>query len=253
MNKESRNYSLQAMMFAMDKHSNQVRKYTGEPYIVHCAEVVGVLVPILINAGCSPDVIDRACAIAWLHDVMEDCGVTYEELVELFDHHIAESVRQLSDLDTTGNREQRKHNTRTRMVFSNFIIQTIKCCDGWSNAISIRKHDANFYRVYRREYDALLAVMHKALPAAVALLRDIIGFPTAISDYQVWMEGGSKKPEYKTARLVGRATAHSFKEAKRLVFEMQPLEQQMHWNKEKTSIWGCKLFRTEAEARKSFG
>ena len=32
-----------AMVFAAEKHKDQKRKYTGEPYITHCAQVAGIL------------------------------------------------------------------------------------------------------------------------------------------------------------------------------------------------------------------
>jgi (p)ppGpp synthase/HD superfamily hydrolase len=35
---------------------------------------------------------------ALLHDVMEDCGVTYEELTKEFGQTVADAVRELTDV-----------------------------------------------------------------------------------------------------------------------------------------------------------
>lgn len=58
-----------ARIFAEDAHRNQVRKYTGEPYIVHPARVAAML-PVLC-----PTATAEMTAAAWLHDVVEDSRV----------------------------------------------------------------------------------------------------------------------------------------------------------------------------------
>lgn len=243
-----------AMLFGLEKHKNQTRRYTGDQYAVHCAEVVGVLVPILLAAGYDAYIIDRAVAIAWLHDVIEDCGVTRQELRAKFGAVVEIGVSLLTDPDKdAGNREERKRMTRIRLGESTAIIQTIKCCDGWSNAVSIKVHDPDFFGTFSREFDKLLVAMDKSLPTAVDLVRSVIGHPNEPKEYEVWMEGWMATGEINQAQLLGKVIAHSFKEAKLLVYNKQTPAEQRHWNKEKTSVWGCKLYRTEAEARKFCG
>ena len=60
-----------ALTFAVKAHGD-VRRRTGEPYVMHPLQVA----LILAEAGHDSEVI----AAALLHDVMEDCGVTLEEL-----------------------------------------------------------------------------------------------------------------------------------------------------------------------------
>lgn len=70
----------EAMVFAREVHKNQVRKYTGNPYADHLAEVAGIAVtacPVTL----SPDVM---ATVAWLHDCIEDQGVSVETLSEQF-------------------------------------------------------------------------------------------------------------------------------------------------------------------------
>ena len=61
-----------AQVFATAAHYavKQTRKYTGEPYIVHPAEVVA----ILYKYGTT----EEQAAAGWLHDTVEDTGVTSE-------------------------------------------------------------------------------------------------------------------------------------------------------------------------------
>ena len=72
-----------AFAFAFAKHGGQ-RRSTGELYITHPIAVAR----ILAEGGHDSDVI----AAALLHDVVEDCGVTIEELEEKFGPAVAEMV-----------------------------------------------------------------------------------------------------------------------------------------------------------------
>ena len=79
-----------AYRFANRAHQGQMRK-SGEPYITH---------PIAVAAQCAQwqlD-IDALCA-ALLHDAMEDCGVTREDLVQAFNPTVAALVDGLTKLD----------------------------------------------------------------------------------------------------------------------------------------------------------
>ena len=78
-----------AYEFAEDKHKNQRRK-SGEPYIIHPIEVVDIL------AGLEMDT--ASLAAGFLHDVVEDCGVSSEELTEIFGEEIAGLVDGVTKL-----------------------------------------------------------------------------------------------------------------------------------------------------------
>lgn len=144
-----------AMMFAREKHAGQVRKYTGNPYTDHLAEVAG------ITAAVSR--VDEVIATAWLHDVVEDCEVLIGEIHNLFGTEIAYGVEMLSDTET-GNRSQRKAASRRRLGQAAGWVQTIKCADLISNTSSIVKHDPEFAKVYLAEKRELLAVLTGADP-----------------------------------------------------------------------------------------
>ena len=69
--------------FAEEKHAGQYRK-SGDPYIVHLIEVAYILATL--QGGPS------TIAAGFLHDTIEDCDVTKEEIANLFGDDIAEIV-----------------------------------------------------------------------------------------------------------------------------------------------------------------
>ena len=145
-----------AQLFAMAAHGaiGQKRKYTGEPYIVHPAEVV----QILETAGAfNPSML----AAAWLHDVLEDTMVTRQDLLSVFGPTVTAMVEQLTDVSTSdnGNRAARKTLDRLHTAQAWDTTQSVKLADLISNTRSIVTYDPNFARVYLKEKALLLEVL----------------------------------------------------------------------------------------------
>ncbi len=90
-----------ARIFATAAHTAvaQLRKYTHEPYIVHPAEVA----KIVSTVPHTPQML----AAAWLHDVVEDTGVTLETIRAEFGDEVATLVGWLTDVSRPeqGNRQ----------------------------------------------------------------------------------------------------------------------------------------------------
>jgi (p)ppGpp synthase/HD superfamily hydrolase len=160
-----------ARTFATAAHAAvaQLRKYTNEPYIVHPAEVVS----ILKTRPHDPEMV----AAAWLHDVVEDTGVTIEVIRAEFGSKVSDLVGWLTDVSRPeqGNRATRKAIDRAHTAAAPAEAQTIKLCDLISNTRSIVEHDAEFARVYLAEKRLLLEVMTKADPELMCRAREQIG------------------------------------------------------------------------------
>lgn len=153
--------AFKAMQFARKVHSGQRRKYTNNPYADHLAEVAGIAMSVGWRA---PEVHpDEFMAVCWLHDCVEDQGVTPKQLDEMFGFNVAAGVSGLSDLET-GNRKERKAASRARLSICAGWIQTIKCADLISNTSSIVLHDPKFAEIYLEEKRLLLDVLTKADP-----------------------------------------------------------------------------------------
>ena len=152
-------------IFSVAAHTavKQVRKYTGEPYWVHPEEVAKIVASV---PGATPELI----AAAWLHDTVEDTGITIEDINVEFGNKVAELVGWLTDVSKPedGNRATRKAMDREHTAMSPAEAQTIKVSDLLSNTKSIVAHDPAFARVYLAEKRELLAVLTKAHPDILA-------------------------------------------------------------------------------------
>lgn len=161
--------SYKAMLFAREAHKDQVRKYTGNPYADHLAEVAGIVATV--------DSSDETIATAWLHDCREDQGITGEEIEIGFGMRVAVGVALLSDFET-GNRAERKAASRARLANAPAWVQTIKCADLISNTSSIVQHDPKFAVTYLEEKRLLLDVLTKADSRLLAIARNQAGGAT---------------------------------------------------------------------------
>ncbi|MBI4202888.1 MAG: bifunctional (p)ppGpp synthetase/guanosine-3',5'-bis(diphosphate) 3'-pyrophosphohydrolase [Chloroflexi bacterium] len=82
-----------AYEFAAKSHDGQMR-LSGEPYIIHPVETANYLADLQLDAA--------TIAAALLHDVMEDCGVSFQEIEEEFGADVArlvDGVTKLNKLD----------------------------------------------------------------------------------------------------------------------------------------------------------
>ena len=160
-----------ARMFATAAHAavGQLRKYTFEPYIVHPAEVAA----IVEEYGGT----DAMIAAAWLHDTVEDTGVTSELIRKEFGDEVAELVGWLTDVSRPdhGNRAQRKAVDRAHTASAPAAAQTIKLADLICNTRSIMAHDAKFAQTYLAEKRLLLEVMTKGDARLRELAQQQIG------------------------------------------------------------------------------
>lgn len=99
-----------AYRFAFEKHFG-VKRLTGEDYIEHPLNVANILTTIKADAA-------TICA-ALLHDVMEDCGVSREEMTDKFGEeiaHLVDGVTKINRLNFNGDNEMMIANHRKILV-----------------------------------------------------------------------------------------------------------------------------------------
>lgn len=147
-----------AYIFALAAHEavEQKRKYTGEPYIVHPMEVASIVKSVPHT--------DEMVAAAYLHDVVEDTGVTIDTIRSVFGDVVAEYVHLLTDPpkgDSGLNRKARKAMCKDRLADAPAEVQTVKFADFISNTVSIVERDPSFARVYLEEKRMFLEAMTK--------------------------------------------------------------------------------------------
>lgn len=165
--------SCRAMQFAQEQHAKQVRKYTGEPYFKHLAEVAGLVSTVVKDY---PYRKEEMLATAWLHDYVEDINPAtgLQILSENFGPEVAAGVCLLSNLNI-GTRKDRKREECSRLAIAPGWIQSIKCADIISNTSSIVLHDPEFAVTYLQEKNDILDVMEQAHPVLRKLARNSVG------------------------------------------------------------------------------
>lgn len=154
-----------ARKFAEAAHGSidQRRKYSNEPYIVHCAEVAKLVATVPHT--------DEMLAAAWLHDTVEDVPtVTFESIEATFGPVVGQYVRELTDSPAKGmNREARKAADRQRLWRASPQAKTVKLADFIANTASIARHDPKFGRVYVTEKALTLPVLIDGDPTLLGL------------------------------------------------------------------------------------
>lgn len=152
------NLEIRAKDFATRAHEGQARKYTGEPYINHPAAVAA----LVRSVPHTPEML----AAAWLHDTVEDCGVTLAEVRSLFGAGVADLVECLTDVSKPedGNRAARRAIDRAHTAQASPQAKTIKLADLIDNTRSIVQFDPAFAKTYLAEKRLLLTVLREGDP-----------------------------------------------------------------------------------------
>ena len=112
---------LGAKKFAQEKHKNQKRKDGVTPYSDHLEGVVNRLK----NLGVTDR--DVLCA-AWLHDIIEDTDVTFDQINERFGREVAVIVLSLSK-DQNILKKDREIQYISQLKDASFQTKIIKLCD----------------------------------------------------------------------------------------------------------------------------
>lgn len=135
-----------ALQFATNAHGDQVRKYTGVPYIEHPIAVAELIKGL-------PGHTEEMVAAALLHDVVEDTDATIQDICDEFGTVVGMYVEYLTDISKPedGNRKRRKELDAFHYARGPAEAQTIKVADLIDNTADIYKHDPRFWEVYKHE------------------------------------------------------------------------------------------------------
>ena len=133
-----------AEAFATIKHKGQKRKYGGADYITHPARVAKLV------AGHRLATTDMVAG-AWLHDVVEDCGVSFMEIYEVFGSGVLNIVDPLTKRD----------GVPKRVYYESFPDQPEEVCvvklyDRLDNVSDLHMADKDFREYYKRDTARLL-------------------------------------------------------------------------------------------------
>lgn len=132
-------------LFSSEKHKDQKRKFTGDPYFIHPERVA----EYVRNAGGTED---QICA-AYLHDTIEDCGITEIDLQELAGKNVAKLVVEL-----TNDRAEEKKLGKSEYLLNKlsaiseeaFLVKLFDILDNAEEAL--RVGDDKFRKSFRDKY-----------------------------------------------------------------------------------------------------
>lgn len=118
-----------AILFATESHAGQKRRGTEIDYICHPMEVLALV------TLASPRNVELQIA-AVLHDVVEDCGVSFEEIRHRFGETVAAYVAFVTD-DKCRTRQQNKEILIDALKTAPADQCILKCADAVSNLRSM--------------------------------------------------------------------------------------------------------------------
>lgn len=122
---------VEAFEFAADKHRDQIRKGSGVPYLTHLMSVAACV-------GDHQGTEDQVIA-ALLHDVIEDQGVTRDELAARFGEAVASIVAACTDAFTQPKPpwRARKEQYLAHLRAEGALVKLVSVSDKLHNARSI--------------------------------------------------------------------------------------------------------------------
>lgn len=131
----------EAKMFAVRNHGLQ--EYDGFPYHKHLQDVVDVIVEFGYHG--------KYIIAAWLHDILEDCPVSYNDIKKNFGEEVAEIVYCVTD-ELGRNRKERKGKTYPK-IRSNPDAIIIKLADRIANLQNCLDKNHGMLNAYVKEHD----------------------------------------------------------------------------------------------------
>ncbi|MCL7744368.1 HD domain-containing protein [Guyparkeria hydrothermalis] len=159
----------EALDVAIAAHDGQVRRYTGEPFVLHPVAVAHVA------SEYERDPLVLAAAL--LHDVVEDTEVTASDLASRFPASVVRMVLSLTNPSqpTDGDRASRKAIDHAHVVRADSRSQTIKYADVFLNVRSIAQHDPDFAKhVYLPQKASLINRLDRGHPRLRQRVQDCI-------------------------------------------------------------------------------
>ncbi len=160
INEDSLKIVEHAANFASEKHAGQFRR-SGEPYLVHLINVAYILATL----KCGP----KTVAAGFLHDVIEDCGLTRDELAEEFDGEIAdivEAVTKIGTLRYKGKDDPEYQAANHRKIFiamaKDVRVILVKLCDRLHNMRTLEyQPEASQKRIAAETLDVYAPIAHR--------------------------------------------------------------------------------------------
>jgi (p)ppGpp synthase/HD superfamily hydrolase len=137
-----------AIALAHECHKNQ--RYGDQPYTYHLLHTATVLAHFGFND-------EQLLAAAWLHDSMEDAGVTRQQIAEACGDYVGLLVWQVTD-EPGSDRKERKKATYKKTAASPDAI-AIKLADRIANVQQSKRDNPRLLKMYKKEQPGFSAAL----------------------------------------------------------------------------------------------
>lgn len=132
-----------ARKFAIEKHGLQRRKFTGEMYYFHPIRVAEIIQNFENN--------ESVIAAAYMHDLIEDTDVKYEDILQLFGTEIANLVFELTNVRKMIEKMGKKIYQTEKLNNMSDNAFLIKLADRLDNVSDFKISDQYFAERYSKE------------------------------------------------------------------------------------------------------
>jgi (p)ppGpp synthase/HD superfamily hydrolase len=161
--------------FAIDAHNKVNHHYDHYPYSVHLSMVVMYAMKHFEDAYIPENSFETVINACWLHDTIEDCRLTYNDVKTIAGEEVAEIVYAV----TNEKGKNRKH--RANQNYYNGIRETawatyVKLCDRLANAKYSADTNSRMLKVYRNENKDFLNSLFKnnsSLPQYKSMIKEL--------------------------------------------------------------------------------
>lgn len=155
--------------FAKVAHAGVKRMGTGEPYVEHPERVAATLAELGFP--------EPVLAAAYLHDVVEDAGVSSEELTKEFGPEVAALVAEVTNPvlpKEPGNRAWRKSKEVEHLAKTSYYGASLKLADIIDNSANVAKVNPEFAKTYLPVLATKVAVLGHGHPWLVSKAKSNI-------------------------------------------------------------------------------
>lgn len=139
---------LEKIQWIHDQHSARNQKYNGHPYSFHLNMVNQIANQMWSEIGVWRDELSLA---AHAHDLIEDCGLTYNDVKAKLGVFVAEIVRACTNYTRGRNREERMPDFIYEDIRNTPGATFIKMCDRLANVLYSKHAGSSMYSKYCKE------------------------------------------------------------------------------------------------------
>lgn len=139
--------------FAIDAHNKVNHHYDNYPYSLHLSMVAMYATKFI---DCVPDQIQEdVLSACWLHDTIEDCRLTYNDILKISNSNVANLVYAVTN-EKGKNRSQRANENYYEGIRNTPFAKFVKLCDRLANIKYSDDTDSSMYHKYAQEHEHFL-------------------------------------------------------------------------------------------------